>query len=658
MLQALLPYLILIGLAPILSRGLDFIGVASVRKWIALGAFTINLVLDLILIPTIGLLGAAIGTNVAILTFVGGHYILIARRLPLDERRLARALSRAVLAALLGGLLCALMLSLPGPPVVLLAIGALVGIVTSVAALVILGELSMDELRIPHRLRRRRRDSATRDPGVGPGRSRGNWRLKVVSPNVLLPAGAVLIALIVGGALGRSPLLTVGGLVALGLIVLLLSDITIGVVAFVLIQPLALVVGGGESLISKGAGVILVVTWLVSLRYPSARKNYLSFVANNPVLTGAIAAFMVWCLASILWTLNVSSTIDAIQRYALGFLLLAIVFTATRDRRAAILVAGAFSISAMASTLIGLATGNSPEGRLAGTFEDPNEFAAFCVPALLIAAALAATALTPLRRLAFGVGALVCGLGIVLSGSRGGIVAIAAALVMWIIFGGRWRLKVIVASVLVGVVVVGYINVAASPATRTRLETLTQSEELSTNGGTGRTDIWQVGLRAYHDHPIVGSGAGTFTEATPRYLARPGLVRRGDFFTDTPKVAHNMYLHVLVEIGVVGLALFGLILVACLAAAWRAARLFKRAGDLKMELLSRTLLAGTAGILVADFFISGQYQRVLWILLGLCVALLGIARGAVPQPPRPMPSNRPVVILPPERDRVAVGADR
>lgn len=646
-LQALLPYLILIGLAPILSRALDFIGVASVRKWIALVAFMINLVLDLILIPTIGLLGAAIGTNVAIFAFVAGHYVLVARRLPMDQHRLLASLARSLVAAVVGGLTCALVLSFSGPGIVLLAIGAPLGILAAVGTLLALGELDLDELRIPERLRH------------WPSREAGPpspLRRRLTSQSVLLPAGAVLTALVVGGAVGRSPLLTVGGLVGLALIALLLSDITVGVVAFVIIQPLALLIGGGESLISKGAGVILLVTWLVSLRYPSVRRRYLSFIANNPVLTGAIVAFMGWCLASVLWTLSVSSSVDAIQRYALGFLLLAIVFTATRDRRAAILICGAFSISAVLSTLIGIATGNSPEGRLAGTFEDPNEFAAFCVPALLIAAALAATALTPLRRLAFASGALVCALGIVLSGSRGGIIAIAAALVMWVIFGGRWRMKVLVASVLVGIVVVGYVNVAASPATRARLESITQGDKVSSNGGTGRAEIWSIGLRAYHGHPIQGSGVGTFTKATPRYLARPGLVRRGDFFSDTPKVAHNMYLHVLVEVGLIGLGLFLLVLLACLTAVARAALLFKRAGDLKLELLSRTLLAGTAGILVADFFISGQYQRILWILLGLCVGMLGIARERAPERRR-RARDRPTYVTPPPRERVPVGAD-
>ena len=618
-LQVLLPYLVLIGMAPILSRALDYLGVAAVRKWIALSAFLVNLVLDLILIPTVGLLGAAIGTNFAIFGFVAGHYVLVARRLPIDEKALTATLLRAAGAAVAAGVACWLALALPVPALVRLAIAFPVAIGVAIAVLVALGETRTDTFQMPPQVRRFMDRMIPRTP---------QQRAGMASTDVLLPIAAAMAALVIGLGVGRSPFIVIGAMIGLALIALLLSDITVGVVAFVLIQPLALLIGAGESLVSKGAGVILLVTWVVSLRYPSTRRRYQGFISHHPLLVALIIAFMGWCIASMLWSINVSYSIDAIGRYALGFVLLGIVFTAVRDRRAAILVCGAFCLSAALSTTIGLVTNNTIDGRLVGTFADANEFAAFLVPALLIGAALASTAITPLRRMAFGLASLICALGIVLSGSRGGIVAIGAALLVWTIFGGRWRLRVLTASVAVIIVLVGYVNIAASPATQTRIATITQGESFGSSAGTGRADIWRVGLRAYHDHPTKGSGIGTFTAATPRYLARPGLVRRTDFFTETPKVAHNTYLHLLVEVGTVGLVLFGGILLACLVAVARAAHLFKRAGDAKLELLSRTLLAGTVGILVADFFISGQYQRILWILLGLCVAMLGIARGA------------------------------
>ncbi|MCC6832417.1 MAG: oligosaccharide flippase family protein [Thermoleophilia bacterium] len=616
-LRILLPYIILIGFAPIVSRALDYLGGAAVRKWIALAAFVVNLALDLVLIPTVGLLGPAIATGVAILVFVAGHLMLVVRQAHLDNRRLLATIARSLGSAAAGGAFYWALIVLDVPPVVRLLAGFPLAVGVAVVMLIGVGEVR-DESGIPPSI-------AVRLRAIDDWFAR---HLDGITPRDLALLVPILAAaLVMGLAVGRNPLIAVGGLVAIAVVTLLLSDLTIGVVAFVLIQPLALVIPAGEAVVAKGAGVILMVTWAVALRYRSSRGKYLGFVASNAPVVFLIVAFMGWLVASLLWSINTAASIDAIQRYALGFVLLGIVFTATFDRGAAIRVAGAFSLSGGLSTLLGLAMNRrGDEGRFIGTFLDANEYAAFCVPSLLIAVALAASASTPLRRIAFLSTALLCGAGIVLSGSRGGIIAIGAALAVWIVFGGRWRVRVLVASIAVVFVLVGYIETAASPALRTRIETVYKGQQFGTSAGTGRADIWQVGLRVYRAHPAVGTGTGTFTDATPRYLAQAGLVRRLDFFTETPKVAHNMYLHLLVEVGIVGLALFGGLLLACVAAAIRAAWLFRRTGDVTMELLSRTVAAGSVGLLVADFFISAQYQRVLWILMGICLALYGVAR--------------------------------
>ncbi len=633
----LLPYLVLIGLSPILSRALDYIGVAAVRKWIALATFLVNLALDLILIPTVGLLGAAIATDISILTFVVGHYVLCARRLALDNRALAASAIRSLAAAGVGAMVCALVLLAPGPTLLLLALAFPVACIAAIGALVFLREVAPEELPMPGWARWMARGLVARTP---------DWRAREGSaqPLAMLPVAVALTAILVGGLVGRAPLQVLGAVMGLVLVALLLSDVTVGVVAFVLIQPLAAagIVGAGESFVTKVLGGILFVTWLMSLRYPAARKRYRSLVADQPVLVAALVAFMGWAATSLLWSLDDALALDALLRWGLSFLLMAIVFTAARNRRSAVLICGAFALSAGISTVVGAAMGMEFEGRLTGTLPDPNEFAAFLVPALLIAGAFAVTAAGALRRMAFAGVAAACGVGILLSGSRGGIIAALAALAAWTIFGGRWRLKVLATAAVVALVAVAYLNAYADPATRERVMQVTEQEQLTADGGTGRTDIWEVGLRAFDDNPVRGAGIGNYTEATPRYLDQPGLVRRTDYFLETPKVAHNTYLHVLVEVGVVGMTLLGIVLLLVVASAVRAARAFRRHGDGQMELLSRSLFAGLVGMLAAAFFISGQYQRALWILAGLALAFWSLARTPEPAPePEPLRLDEP-----------------
>jgi O-antigen ligase len=169
-------------------------------------------------------------------------------------------------------------------------------------------------------------------------------------------------------------------------------------------------------------------------------------------------------------------------------------------------------------------------------------------------------------------------------------------------------------------------------------------------GGSGRTDIWKIGWRMVEDKPVLGVGSGNFNVSSKHYLLiKPGAIERDEFIIDTPKVAHNSYLQVLAELGVVGLTLFLSIIGFSIACALRAARWFGRAGDIAMEVMARGSIIALVGILAADFFITEQYGKQLWLLLGLGPALYGVARRTYPeaaeekkQEPAPAHSLRPL----------------
>jgi O-antigen ligase len=126
-------------------------------------------------------------------------------------------------------------------------------------------------------------------------------------------------------------------------------------------------------------------------------------------------------------------------------------------------------------------------------------------------------------------------------------------------------------------------------------------------------------------HPVTGVGSGNFTVSSIHYVLKPGSIKY-DYFIDHPKVAHNMYLHVLAELGIVGLVLFLSLVGFAVVSASRAARMFAEVGDQDMDLLTRGVLLAMLGILAADFFLSGQLSKQLWLLLGAGPALLAIAK--------------------------------
>lgn len=98
-LRALVPFIFLSGLAPLVSLGANYLGQGHRRPPIAIGALAVNVVLDVILIPRIGIVGGAIGTGAAYLVYVPAHLLLCWRALDLDLRPVAATLGRALMAA-------------------------------------------------------------------------------------------------------------------------------------------------------------------------------------------------------------------------------------------------------------------------------------------------------------------------------------------------------------------------------------------------------------------------------------------------------------------------------------------------------------------------------------------------------------------------------
>jgi O-antigen ligase len=212
--------------------------------------------------------------------------------------------------------------------------------------------------------------------------------------------------------------------------------------------------------------------------------------------------------------------------------------------------------------------------------------------------------------------------------SRGGLVAFGAALIAGIAMAGKRRGKVVALAVIGAVLAVGYFGMFAPAAARERI---TES-----NGGTGRLDIWTVGWRMVQGAPIQGVGAGNFTVVSIHYLIAPGALLRDDFIVDVPKVAHNTYLEVLAELGIVGLTLFLIVIVFSIACAVRAARYAEQVGDVQMDILARAIVVALVALLAAYAFISREYSKQLWLLLALCPVMLEIVRAKA----RSAPSGR------------------
>jgi O-antigen/teichoic acid export membrane protein len=99
-LRALTPFAFLLGFGSFLSVTANYLGQARRRVPIAISTVTINVVADVILIPRVGIVGGAIGTDLAYIVYVLGHLWICRRILDISLRPVAESLLRACAAGI------------------------------------------------------------------------------------------------------------------------------------------------------------------------------------------------------------------------------------------------------------------------------------------------------------------------------------------------------------------------------------------------------------------------------------------------------------------------------------------------------------------------------------------------------------------------------
>ena len=196
---------------------------------------------------------------------------------------------------------------------------------------------------------------------------------------------------------------------------------------------------------------------------------------------------------------------------------------------------------------------------------------------------------------------------ILLTGSRA---ALVAALVNALFVPLAWRntnwVQRASSIALVLLLIVGAVRLAPA-ATRRRLATL--PEEATEGTLHDRTRIWKAGLHLFEKRPLLGIGLGAYPKA-----AYPELRIHYN--------AHNTFLSVLVETGVVGFAIWGLLLAALV---WFAALLAARERALWF-----TALAVWG---VAVLTVTWEHRKPTWLIFALI--LTAWARAFQPEEREP-----------------------
>jgi O-antigen ligase len=274
--------------------------------------------------------------------------------------------------------------------------------------------------------------------------------------------------------------------------------------------------------------------------------------------------------------------------------------------------------------------GNVFHPRIAGPMGDPNFYAQILIPVAAIGFVLAAHVRGWRLRLASLGCAGLATCGILLSYSRGallalGVVGLVAAL------GLRLPLRRLVPAALLA----AGLLLALGPAGLTRrFATIReflpgQEEAIDPDSSFGeRKLLMTVAWFIFADHPMVGVGAGNYTTHFDDNVDRTGSAFRQYEGVGSRRYPHNLYLEFAAENGMAGLIPFAAALTACFLALARVRATQSRGGDRFLAGLALGIGVALAGHLTTSLFLHNAFPRHLWLLFGLAAALARVSETA------------------------------
>lgn len=326
---------------------------------------------------------------------------------------------------------------------------------------------------------------------------------------------------------------------------------------------------------------------------------------------------------SMMWAVVTKHAFDSIRPlvdYAIFFFLTA----ALVDRRSRITTL-AWTLLAICTILVirnfsklgqTLRVGGFKAGYFLG---DGNDFAWGMIIALPLIASLLVIQKDFLNRTAGLVGASVCLLGIVGTGSRGGSLALGASLIFYLVFLSKKKLAglSVIAAVLLGVFLI------APGSYFDRMKTVATYEEDSS--AQSRLMLWGYAFDMAVDFPL-GVGAGNFASAYGRYYAPVG-----ERSADANAVAwgqgrwlnaHSIYFKALGEYGFLGFFLVIWLILRNLQISLHARNslLLLPRSEIPSEWAGLVAMS-ICGFAVAGIFLGGLAYPHMFFLSGLVVAI-------------------------------------
>ena len=392
---------------------------------------------------------------------------------------------------------------------------------------------------------------------------------------------------------------------------------------------------------------VLVILSLMFWGFKVVSKEKLAL--NPTPLNIPLLSFIIICILSLIWSNSFFVSLKELPLFLVGPLLYFIITNNISDQRQINLILDVLLIIGGLFGIYGILQYNGIDfsfwieniGRqqVFGLFGNVNFFAEYLIIPLPIAISIFFGSRNKFKKFLLLIGILAMGTTLVVTFTRGSYLSIGVSLIfMFLLFllsRGKSFInenKKIFIIILTAIIIVAFLFIIPTPLSKpgtaiSQIKGRVSITRLINEFSFGRrTAIWKFTSMMIKDHPLLGSGIGTYKYNTLRYQAK--FFEQGDNRSIYPfghaDKAHNEYLQLWAEIGIIGLGIFIWLIISYFN---YGIKLLKRVKDRYKQGIIIGLMGSVIAVLVDGLFGFPLHLSATVVLFWLALVLTMVVAG-------------------------------
>jgi len=387
--------------------------------------------------------------------------------------------------------------------------------------------------------------------------------------------------------------------------------------------------------------IIGLMFWAIKIISREEIK-FTSTPLNLPILS-----FIAICTLSLIWSNTFFTSLRELPHFLAGPLLYFVIVNNIRDEKQISRIISAVLVVGTALGIYGIFQYNDIDfsfwlpitgrAKVFGLCGNVGYFAGYLILPLSLAIPLFFASKNRNRKILLLIGILAMGTTLIITFTRSSYLAFGISLLfMFLLFllsrGKNFiqENKKLFMIVLIVIIIVASLFIIPTPLSKpgtviSQIKGRISTTRLTNVFSSGRrVAIWKCTWMMIKDHPILGSGIGTYQYNTLRYQAK--FFEQGDNRSIYPygfaDKAHNEYLQLWAELGTIGLAIFLWLIIAYFI---YGIRYLKREKNEQKQGIMIGLMGGVVAFLVDSFFWFPLHLTtnvfLLWLFIGLTIVI-------------------------------------